>query len=376
MVGRNQNRIALGGEFALSRLIRGTKQPTRLSFSPDTLYFQSGRDAIRALMTIFPQKMIFVSSYSCDSVINALRWKNSENLSLLDIDSTFYPDLNYLSEKISRPAGDYSDTLFFLGNLWGTPYPPELILFLKSYRDGGGTVIEDITHKIDLRPVDEADGWVCSARKWFGTSGLAALNVYGYPLILEQTKLRVASSMSMRLVLMQILNWFPKQTVSRRRIIEMVRDSDNKLGYGKLITSASRTEINRFHNQDWQNIFEARLRNKKIYEDRIEQNSNVEIVNATTVHSGAFPTTIKVASGQQDLRTFLRSQNVFAANLWPLGEWGAAHPIANKLSHLMLTLPTDQRFDSKSCIRIAELVNHYQARPDQLIQKNSKSLFG
>jgi hypothetical protein len=369
MVGKTQYRIALGGEFGLSRVPRGLTTPTRLSFSPETMYFQSGRDAIRALLTIFPQKRIFASSYSCDSVINSLRWENWENLILLDIDSTLYPDLNYLGEKLSLRTGDYSDTLFFLGNLWGTPYPPDLHLFLDSYRNGGGTVIEDITHKIDLRPIDEADGWVCSARKWFGTSGLAALNVYGSSLIDEQLNLRVASSMSMRLVLMQVLNYFPKQTVLRRQIIELLRDSDSKLGYGKLITLASRTEINRFQNQDWQSAFEARLRNKQIYEDRIEQNLTIKIVNPTTLNFGSFPTTIKVASGQLELRAFLRSKNVFAANLWPLGEWGAANPNANKLSTLMLTLPTDQRYDSESCIRIAELVNHYQAKLDKHLLK-------
>ena len=365
MVGGIQNQIALGGEFALSRVPRSTTPLTRLSFSPDTLYFQSGRDAIRAMLTFFPQKKIIASSYSCDSVINALRWENCENLNLLDIDSTLYPDLNRLREKLSRPTGDYSDTLFFLGNLLGTPYPPDLVIFLKSFRAEGGTVIEDITHKIDLTPIDEADGWVCSARKWFGTSGLAALNVCGSSLINEKVNVCVASSMSMRLVLMHVLHYFPKQTVIRRQIVETLRKSDTKLGYNKLIKLASQAEINRFKNQDWQSVFEARLSNKMIYEDRIKQNSTIEIVNATTGNSGLFSTTIRVASGQQELRAFLRSQNVFAANLWPLGKWGAAHPIANKLSSSLLTLPTDQRYDSKSCIRIAELVNYHQARPER-----------
>jgi hypothetical protein len=362
MVDKRQHRLALGGEFALSMASAHNTPPTQINFPPKTIYFQSGRDAIRALLTIFPKRKILASSYSCETVVNALRFPSFDNLKLLAIDESMYPDIELIGDLLFACKGDYSDTLFFLGNLWGTKYPPDLVSFLKSFRGGGGIVIEDITHKLDQKPIIETDGWICSVRKWFGSSGLAALNLYAHSFDDNQECLRVASSVSERLILMQVLNYFPKQSRLRRQIIENLRNSDAKLGSGNRITLASHNEIKRFESQDWQQIFAARLSNKKIYEDQIKQNSTMQILNPSRIGTNSFPTTIKLSSGQQDLRTFLRSKNIFAANLWPLGEWGTADPRAAKLSQLTLTLPSDQRFDSESCVRIAEVINCYQAK--------------
>lgn len=333
---------------------------SKIDPSPGAIYFESGRDAIRALLTILPARQILASSYSCQTVISALSWSNGDNLKLLAIDSTMYPDSELIKQQLLSQAGDYSNSLFFLGNLWGTPYPLELISFLKSFRDGGGIVVEDITHKFDLEPIVEADGWICSVRKWFGTSGLAMLNLYHHGFTADLSNIRVAPRVSRRLILMKSLNYFPRQSVVRRQIIERLRNSDAALGRSNLISLASKHEIERFEHQDWQQIFAARIKNKIVYEQQLQQNSLIQILNPTTENLSSFPTTIKISTGNKDLRAFLRSKNVFAANLWPLGQWSIAHSGANSLSDLTLTLPSDQRFNSESCARVADIVNQYQ----------------
>ena len=137
--------------------------------------------------------------------------------------------------------------------------------FLKSFRERGGIVVEDITHKFDLGPIAEVDGWICSVRKWFGTSGLATLNLYHHGLTLDQHNLRVALPVSRRLILMKSLNYFPRQSILRRQIIERLRDSDVALGSSNLISLASTNEIERFEHQDWQQIFTSRIKNKIVY---------------------------------------------------------------------------------------------------------------
>jgi len=360
MAPNHRDQIALGGEFPLSSFAKNSLALSKIDPSPGAIYFESGRDAIRAMLTIFPKRQILASSYSCETVISALGWSNRDNLKLLAIDSTMYPDPHLIKEQLLSQAGDYSNVLFFLGNLWGTPYPLELISFLKSFRERGGIVIEDITHKFDLGPIAEVDGWICSVRKWFGTSGLATLNLYHHGFTADQHNLRVAPPVSRRLILMKSLNYFPRQSILRRQIIEKLRDSDAALGSSNLISLASTNEIERFEHQDWQQIFTNRIKNKIVYEQQLQQNSLIQILNPTTENLNSFPTTIKISTGNKSLRAFLRSKNIFAANLWPLGQWSIAHPEANGLSELTLTLPSDQRFDSGSCARVADLINQYQ----------------
>ena len=360
MAPHHRHQFALGGEFPLSSFPKSSLSLSKIDPSPGAFYFESGRDAIRALLTIFPKRQILASSYSCETVISALSWSNRDNLKLLAIDSTMYPDPELIKQQLLSQAEDYSNALFFLGNLWGTPYPLELISFLKSFRDGGGIVVEDITHKFDLGPIAEADGWICSVRKWFGTSGLATLNLSHHEFTSDQSNFRVASLVSGRLILMKSLNYFPRQSILRRQIIERLRNSDAALGRSNLISLASKHEIERFEHQDWQQIFAARIKNKKVYEQQMQQNLFIQILNPTTENLSSFPTTIKISMGNKGLRAFLRSKNIFAANLWPLGQWSIAHPGATSLSDLTLTLPSDQRFDSESCARVADIVNHYQ----------------
>ena len=360
MATNHRNQIALGGEFSLSSFAKSSLVLDKADPSPGAIYFESGRDAIRALLTIFPKRKILASSYSCETVISALGWSNGDNLKLLAIDSTMYPDPQLIKEQLLSQAGDYSNALFFLGNLWGTPYPLELISFLKLFRDGGGIVVEDITHKFDLGPMAEVDGWICSVRKWFGTSGLATLNLCQHGFNADQENLRVAPRVTGRLILMKSLNYFPRQSILRRQIIERLRESDAALGRSNLISLASAHEIERFEHQDWQQIFSARIRNKKVYEQQLKQSSLVQILNPTTENLSSFPTTVKISTGNKGLRAFLRSKNIFAANLWPLGQWSIAHPGATSLSHLTLTLPSDQRFNSGSCAQVADIVNQYQ----------------
>ena len=360
MAPNHRNQIALGGEFPLSSFAKNSLALNNAHPSPGTIYFESGRDAIRALLTTFPTRQILASSYSCETVISALGCSSRNNLKLLEIDSTMYPDPQLIKEQLLSQAGDYSNSLFFLGNLWGTPYPLELISFLKSFRDGGGIVVEDITHKFDLGPMAEVDGWICSVRKWFGTSGLATLDLNHHGFNADQKNLRVAPLVSGRLILMKSLNYFPRQSILRRQIIERLRNSDAALGSSNLISLASTHEIRRFKHQDWQQIFAARIRNKIVYEQQLQQNSLIQILNPTTENLSSFPTTIKISTGNTGLRAFLRSNDIFAANLWPLGQWGIAHLGATGLSHLTLTLPSDQRFNSGSCARVADIVNQYQ----------------
>jgi len=359
------DRRALGGEFGLARFSNNSRIADTMNDSPALQFFESGRDSIRAVLDVFPSKHILASAYSCRAVVDSLSHSGPQNLTLVDIDSSLYPNIDQIADHLHYRKGDYSDLLFFLGNLWGTRYPVSLLEFLQQFRRSGGTVIEDLTHKLDSQPLADSDGWMCSTRKWFGTTGLAALNLFEETFVASSNKTYTPSSLSLRLFHMRLLNFVPRQSAFRKLIIEQLRHSDEMLGSNQMISVANRREIRRFRSQDWSQILASRYRNKSRLEGCLQPTSTISVLNPIAANMSVFPTTIKISSGQEALRTYLRRHNVFAANLWPLGHLKAFYPSAYSLSRSALTLPCDQRFNMDSSTRIADLINSYRLNEEK-----------
>lgn len=353
------SRLAIGGEFGLSRFSTSSRLADTMNDSPALQFFESGRDSIRAVLDVFPSKQILASAFSCRAVVDTLSHPGPQNLTLFDIDSSFYPDVDRIAAHLEDRKGDFSNLLFFLGNLWGTKYPVGLLEFLRRFRKSGGTVIEDLTHKLDSQPLTESDGWMCSTRKWFGTTGLAALNLFQETFVANSNNTYTPSSLSMRLFQMRLLNFVPRQSAFRKFVIESLRYSDQMLGSSQLISVANKREIRRFRSQDWSQILASRYKNKSRLEACLQPTSTVSVLNPIAANMSIFPTTVKISSGQAALRNHLRDHNVFAANLWPLGTWGSLYPSAYSLSSSVLTLPCDQRFNEDSSARIADFINSY-----------------
>lgn len=360
-------RLAVGGEFGLGQFSTKSRIANLVNDSPTLQFFNSGRDSIRAVLEIFSDKHILVSAYSCRAVVDTLGSHKCQSLTMFDIDSTFYPDVDHITAHLHGRRGDYSDQLFFLGNLWGTRYPEGLLEFLREFRRCGGTVIEDLTHKLDSRPLSESDGWMCSTRKWFGTTGLAALNLFQGGFVASPSNTHTPSSLSMRLSLMGLLRYIPRQSNFRKFIIERLHQTDERLGSNQLISVANQREVRRFRSQDWHRILATRHKNKLKLEECIQQTSAIRIINPVASNQSTFPTTIKISTGQMALRNYLRRNNIFAANLWPLGHWRLFYPAAYSLSCSVLTLPCDQRINEDLSARMADLVNSYTHKESKTI---------
>jgi dTDP-4-amino-4,6-dideoxygalactose transaminase len=346
----------MGGDHSLSAVYKGgTGEYFSDRFARAT-FFESGRDAIRAVLSQFSNRKVIASAYSCKAVLDAFSHTHEGALVFVDIDESYYPNTTQLVQLLQSYHGDYSRIVFFLGNLWGIPYPKSLLELLNIVRSGGGVIVEDLTHNLDASPLAQAHFWIASLRKWLGTSGLAA----AAPSIGTTNALPVptvhASQVSLRLFQLRTLSHFKHQSAMRIRIIESLRRSDAALGNRAEPVLAHAREIQRFRSQDWPKIFARRMQNKSVLEQILRHETELQILNKVSSDCGPFATTIELASGSAGLKNYLRQHDIYAATLWPLGNWAEVHPRSLALSNSCLTLPCDERYSPERVEEMAHLV--------------------
>ena len=358
----NQNLPPIGGEFSLRQGLKiNEKRPDGLS--GHLRLVSSGRDALRAVMSYFPNKYrIFVSAYTCDSVFAALSLIPRVEVIVVDIDDSMYPSAAALSALIGSTAQDFSTDIYLLGSVFGIDYPPSLLDFLESFRSRNGVVIEDITHRIDLNSTSERDAWFCSVRKWFGTPGLGAFSVSLTANKLESENLFCSrvSNLRLRNVSMKLLGCKHSQQFFRRPLIEYLRWTDRRLGLNRKISTPNSTDVAAFNSIDWNSLLKTRRTNKKALELLLKDIGGIRLVNSSTSTDGSFPLTIWVDKDRDGLRSYLRAANIFAPILWPI-----VSPLnqnlarAKVVSEHILTLPLDQRYGINEVNRCADQVKEF-----------------
>lgn len=346
----------MGGEYPLSPVYKGGSGEDFSDRFTRATFFESGRDAIRTVLSQFSNRKVIASAYSCKAVLDAFSYTHKGALAFVDIDESYYPNTTRLVQLLRSYHGDYSRLIFFLGNLWGIPYPKSLLEILNLVRSGGGVIVEDLTHNLDASPLTQAHFWIASLRKWLGTSGLAAAAPsIGATNVLPLPTDR-ASRVSLRLFQLRTLSHFRYQSAMRIRVIESLRRSDAALGSRAEPVLAHPREIQRFRSQDWPKIFARRMQNKSILEQVLRHETELQILNKVSSECGPFATTIELASGSAGLKNYLRQHDIYAATLWPLGKWAEVHPRSLELSSRSLTLPCDERYSPEQVSEMAHLV--------------------
>jgi len=360
----NQRLTPVGGEFSLR--YHKKKFGTRPNSLAGKLHLvRSGRDALRAALSYFPNKSrIFVSAYTCDSVFAALSMVPRVEVIVVDIDDSMYPSAAVLSAIVGSATKDFSTDIYLLGSVFGIEYPSSLLHFLEQFRDKNGTVIEDITHRIDLDSPPERDAWFCSIRKWFGTPGLGAFSVSLTANKLGSDNLfhsRV-DHLRLRNAGMRLLGYKRLQQFFRRPLIEYLRWTDRRLGLHRKISTPNLADVAAFGSIDWNSLLKTRHENKKALELLLEDVGGIRLVNSSTNADGSFPLTIWVDKDRDGLRSHLRAANIFAPVLWPIaGSPDQNSARAKVASEHILTLSLDQRYGINEVNRCADLVKDFLA---------------
>lgn len=159
------NNQEIGSEFHINnKLIDNDRIVLNNVFSYlqefNTIFFDSGRSALRALLENIKSEMILLPNYICESVRECFA---ESTVIYYHVDNNFQIDWNDLWEKC-RDDIDILYLHYFNGYI-GDEYNFKRLLKLKQ--DQKFNIVEDTTHSFLTANQTIGDYCICSLRKWF-----------------------------------------------------------------------------------------------------------------------------------------------------------------------------------------------------------------
>lgn len=365
-ISKGLKKTPVGGEFSLP-LFGFTRNPNLpIQSLPIHTVTSSGRDALRAVLANWPdRRSIYLSAYSCDSVVRAIQLTTDLKLGFLDILPSFYPDLRSLELSTNR---ELNESILIMGNLFGIPYPDDMKESIYGLRRSGLVVVEDRTHNL-FSPTQwlNTDGWFASGRKWIPSAGLGMY----FPAAERRTSVLNWIQMSVfiihRNIQMRLLSVILNRRKVRNRLVQALRRTDASLGLQKkyIAIFGSRRLVRLSHRSlvNYQN----RIEKRDYLIGQLKCCKNVEILNYfTESESVPFNLTIRVNENRNGLRKHLSQKQIFLPVLWPVSEgFRQTFPAAWKLSQEILSIPIDHRYGRRELERVCREIQHFEAQSER-----------
>ena len=349
-----EERKPIGGEFSIGSFKTDETFEIWHSYLGPITQMGSGRDALRALLGMWPSRsIVFLSAFSCDAITTTLVSQCNLDLRLIDIGPNLYPDISIFRKELAE-FGDRA--IILVGNLYGTKYPNEIINFINEVRSLGIPVIEDRTHNLDLAPTIRSDAWFASARKWIPAPGLG---IYSAPSPCSVPLRRFSSRIFYRYTAMRILGYVLLFPTIRNKLVAILRNSDSRLGSGRQLIGKAYFGSTKISANQFSAVLDIRRRNAKILAEYLISISQIEIINLSSSAS-SFSVTFRCLSYRDELREFLSARSIFAPILWPVPEsYELLYPNTYSFSKSTLTIPLDQRYSVKETIFVATSIKEF-----------------
>ena len=334
-----------------------------LDLLPSHVTTTSGRDACRAVLNNWVnRKRLILSAFTCDSVFNAVNLGENFSVSLIDISSTLYPDLEELD---SLTAEHLSDSILIVGNLFGIPYSDKFKSAIVELRGRGLIVIEDRTHNLFSPKLWlNVDGWFASGRKWIPSAGLGIYSPRPYRKTNVITFALASSLIVYRNFLMKVLHHSINIDRFRNLVVKELRRTDKFLGLKKrIIFSLGAKRLTRL-GQVGQSIDQRRWEKAKAVVNNLDNIDGIDVLNNfLDPGSTPFNVTMKVAENRDELRTYLALRKIFLPVLWTMPEsFREEYPNSWKLSRGVLSIPVDHRYGLDHLENVCNEISIFQSR--------------
>ena len=349
-----EERKPIGGEFSIGSFKTDETLEVWHSYLGPITEMGSGRDALRALLGMWPNRsIVFLSAFSCDAITLTLASQCNLDFQLIDIGMNMYPDVSIFRKELAK-FGDRA--IILVGNLYGTRYPVEFVNFINEVHSLGIPVIEDRTHSIDLDPTIRSDAWFASARKWIPAPGLG---VYSASSPCSIPVRRFSSRLFYRYTAMRILGYVLFYPPIRNKLVSFLRNSDSQLGSGRKLIGKAYFGSTKIAADQFSEFLDIRRRNAKILAEFLNPISQIEILNSS-FSTSSFSLTFRCLNYRDELREFLRVRSIFAPILWPVPEsYELLYPNTYSFSKSTLTIPLDQRYSIKETIFVATSIKEF-----------------
>lgn len=300
----------IGGYFEMETF-RGKE------YHSDAYAFDSGRNALAALVQARHYTKVYVPDFSCDSMIDGIK-KGGAEVAYYSVDENFHP--NFTSPMNSTDA-------LLIVNYYGQLTNEEIYSYAKHY----GHIIVDNTQAFFQRPLPHIDT-TYSCRKFFGVADGGYLYTDA---IIKKYSIDVSAQR-----MLFVLGRYDEGASAYFK----EASANNEVFSNKEIQMMSRLTHNLLRAIDYE---EAAMKRKNNAEYLHEHLKSINQINVR-IPFGMFMYPLIVSSSIRGarLRQKLQQAKIYVPCLWPdtLSRTGT-DSLAHQLAENIIPLPCDQRYD-------------------------------
>lgn len=324
--------------------------------------FDSGRSALDYLIInyINPKYKILLPSYMCESILSQFK-KADYNIEFYKIDCKFQIDLEDLQEKIT----DEVKYIYFI-NYFGFPIKDEAIEFFQKIKNDGIMLIEDTTHSIFSEFDNIGDFMLCSLRKWAAIPDGGIL----YSKYLQERNNEITinnkslsfSDLRLKAMILKSL-YINGIELDKKEFLSLFSKAEEEIDNLVMYNYISNLSLNILKYTSKHTIYSSRIKNYDYLNSYIDVNTMVSPVFDSRPKE-VCPLGYPVYSKDRDsLKKYLIANGVFTPIHWPLPkviiERNGFETEKNIYSNI-LTIPIDQRYDTKDMDRIITLLSEFR----------------
>lgn len=327
---------------------------TTLRRDKHTLLFDTGRSAIRFLLKMQGEhwKTVLLPMYTCESIVVPFEEQHLE-IVFYPINKRLEPDKNSLEQLVNL----YNPDVIFVQTYFGFDTLKEIRSFLQKMREKKIVIIEDVTHSMyDNHESSCVDYRLLSLRKWCSIpdggilwchKGFEESVIQEYDKLSENTQyveMRLQAQENKR-------RYFEKEAddswEEKQSFITLFDGSEEMLDRQNECYTMSSYSCERILGVDWKQDAERRKSNFFYLHRQLQGIEGIEFLEFP-MQEGAVPLYFPVflRKDRDELRKYLRSQDVLLAVIWPLPESIRKHlvPEVKEIYDEILVIPCDQRY--------------------------------
>lgn len=321
-----------------------------------SMFFDSGRSALRYLLKRITGKTVLLPSYICESVKSCFcGW----NIEYYEINKELEVCLDDLICKISNNV-DVIYIHYFNGIILDENSLNKLRALKNIYRF---TVIEDTTHSLLTEKNSIGDYCISSLRKWFPIPDggvLYSLQIFDNNEHLKENYWHMQKYQAMR----EKTEYLSGTVDSKDNLLELFCKSECELDRQNDIFRMSDISMEILSCIDMNTITEIRLRN---YYTLLSDLSSTSIRPVPNIAPNQVPLFFTIlVDNRNQLRNWLIENRIYCPIHWPLFQ-EIKGLFSNKwIFEKELSIPIDQRYDTDDMHFIAKKIKEYEDKNDRI----------
>jgi dTDP-4-amino-4,6-dideoxygalactose transaminase len=318
-----------------------------------TIYFDSGRSALRMLTETMEYGEVLLPEYICDSVLQCF---SAHRVRFYRLNERLEIDIEDLSSKVN----DYTVAVYVM-HYFGSLQPrPSLSALTKLKNQNDFIIIEDTTHSIFSNPQTVGDYCICSLRKWLAIPDGGILYSGRLPhritSMVPERNHDVNKSYAMILKTLFLDGKIESNTLHRKIFAESEERLDGRVEVRQI---SFLSELLLLCN-NVQKLIQSRKENFMRIHQELSKSGLFPFVDISPKDHCPFTYPIKI--GERDrLRQYLIERKIYCAVHWPLeNSLLRYNNIARQLSSEIISLPIDQRYSHQEMNYMIQAICEYE----------------